>query len=301
MTPTRIPHLCGGIFFGLLCEAKKTRRKAKNKLNGGSDGLTIPGIYAGLINVITGEDLSSCAGLTLKRCATNYRKCESSTGAYVPFTNSANQSAFAAQYKSKNPDLLNRMSRFIDTYLNEAKCEWLVRAIIEILQTERPNTVVALNDAEYITVAKLDNSKTISFLPFLLSVLYYVVTECPDCESGKPTFEAWYSQKSPRGEWKFNSNVGNGLSPMNVSINLTPHSSKDPAALPPYSDNTTQTNHQTINPSQNTIPEAAERIKHNDDAIPNAASTKGTVVHQTIVNQYGSHPIHIDHVENLSL
>ena len=70
MAPTKIPHLCGGILFGLLYEAKKPRRKAKDKLKGGSDGLTIPGIYAGLINVVTGEDLSAYAGTTLKKCAT---------------------------------------------------------------------------------------------------------------------------------------------------------------------------------------------------------------------------------------
>ena len=38
-----------------------------------------------------------------------------------------------------------------------------------------------------------------------------------------------------------------------------------------------------------------------DDQEPSdAAKTNGTVVHQTIVNQYGDHPVHIDHVENLN-
>ena len=32
-----------------------------------------------------------------------------------------------------------------------------------------------------------------------------------------------------------------------------------------------------------------------------AADKNGSVVHQTIVNQYGDHPVHIDHVENLKL
>ena len=31
------------------------------------------------------------------------------------------------------------------------------------------------------------------------------------------------------------------------------------------------------------------------------ANTNGAVVHQTIVNQYGDHPVHIDHVDNLKL
>lgn len=32
-----------------------------------------------------------------------------------------------------------------------------------------------------------------------------------------------------------------------------------------------------------------------------AANKNRSVVHQTIVNQYGDHPVHIDHVENLKL
>lgn len=220
MAPTKIPHLCGGILFCLLCEAKKPRRKAKDKLKGGSDGLTIPGIYAGLINVVTGEDLSAYAGTTLKKCATNYRKCEDSTGGYVPFTEPATQSAFDSQYKRKDPDLLKRTSRFIDTYLNAAKCEWLVRAIIETIQQEQLDVDIAINYQETMKSGDLHTADNIIFLPFLLSVLHYVVLNCPDCESGRPTFENWYSQSSSRAEWKFKSNIGNGINPMNVSVDL---------------------------------------------------------------------------------
>lgn len=221
MTPTKIPHLCGGILFGLLYEAKKPRRKTKDKLKGGSDGLTIPCIYAGLINVVTGEDLSAYAGTTLKKCATNYRKCEDSTGGYVPFTESATQSAFDSQYKRKGPDLLKRMSRFIETYLNKAKCEWLVRAIIETLQKEQLDIDVAINYENSMKSGELHKADNIVFLPFLLSVLHYVVINCPDCESGRPTFESWYSQSGSRAEWKFKGDIGNGINPMNVSVDLS--------------------------------------------------------------------------------
>lgn len=221
MTPTKIPHLCGGILFGLLYKAKKTRRKAKDKLKGGSDGLTIPGIYAGLINVVTGDDVSAYAGTSLKKCATNYRKCEDSTGDYVPFTKSTTQSAFDSQYKRKDPDLLKRTSRFIDTYLNKAKCEWFVRAIIETMQKEQLDIEIAINYEDSMKSGDLHKADEIVFLPFLLSVIHYVVLNCPDCESGRPTFESWYSQSGSRSEWKFNSDIGNGIDPMNVSTDLS--------------------------------------------------------------------------------
>lgn len=342
MTPAKIPHLCGGILFGLLCEAKKTRCKARDKLNGGSDGLTIPGIYAGLINVVTGDDVSFYARSTLKKCATNYRTCVNSTGDYVPFTNPANQSAFDAQYKKKDPDLLKRMSRFIGTYLNEAKCEWLVRALIETMQAEQLDTEIAISHAETLKVSDLHTSKAISFLPFLLSVIHYVIMVCPDCESGRSTFESWYSQSGPNTAWKFNSNIGSGLKPMNVSVDLVLPSSNKSPSLAPDSDSDTKSDREVIvenmakclqplsdvleaqkktmlSPEQmsqtlnaikdaceSTTHETAEKIrsnqKHTDTKdVPEETSTNGTVIHQTIVNQYGDHPVHIDHVENLKL
>ncbi|MDO4275854.1 MAG: hypothetical protein Q4D16_19470 [Eubacteriales bacterium] len=38
-----------------------------------------------------------------------------------------------------------------------------------------------------------------------------------------------------------------------------------------------------------------------DEDMSGATDKKGKVVHQTIVNQYGDHPVHIDHVENLKM
>ena len=38
-----------------------------------------------------------------------------------------------------------------------------------------------------------------------------------------------------------------------------------------------------------------------DATASGAADKSGSIVHQTIVNQYGDHPVHIGHVENLKL
>lgn len=47
--------------------------------------------------------------------------------------------------------------------------------------------------------------------------------------------------------------------------------------------------------------DTAEAEVVDDESSPGAADKNGSVVHQTIVNQYGDHPVHIDHVENLKL
>lgn len=218
MAPTKIPHLCGGTLFDLFLEARKPRRKARNKLSGGTDGLTAADVYSGLIEVVTGEKMDY-AGKAFNKCVSNYKNCTSSKGVYIPFTEQTTQSAFDAQYKRKDPDLLERMSGFIDTYLNEKKCEWLVRALIETMQQEGLDINIAINDTDSLKVCDLHTAESIDLLPFLLNVLYYVVVYCPDCESGRATFESWYSQSSPRAEWKFKSNIGEGISPMNIFFN----------------------------------------------------------------------------------
>lgn len=227
MAPTKIPHLCGGILFDLLLEARKPRRKARNKLSGGTDGLTAADVYSGLIEVVTGEKMNY-AGKTFNKCVSNYKNCSYSKGVYVPFTEPTTQSAFVSQYKRKDHDLLERMSGFIDTYLNENKCEWLVRALIETMQQEQLDIDIAINNTDLLKVGDLHTEKAIDLVPFLLSVLNYVVVNCPDCESGRPTFEAWYTQSSPKAEWKFKSNIGEGINPMKVSFDPAAHEKSVP-------------------------------------------------------------------------
>ena len=211
MTPNTVPHLCGGILFDLLLEARKPRQKARNKLNGGSDGLTIPGVYVGLIEIVTGDDMSTSAGKTLSKCATNYRKCEDSTGDYVPFTDKSVQVAFKNLYITNMSLLLERTSKFARKYLNKDKCVWLVAALIETMQQDQSvdnDLQIAINYSEAMSVEELHTAKKIVFLPFLLNVLHYVMGNCSDCESGNATFKEWYSQATPKSEWKFNSNIG---------------------------------------------------------------------------------------------
>ncbi len=222
MPTEKIPHLCGGILFGLLLEARRTRRKARDKFDGGTDHLSAVDVYAGLIEVVTGDDISS-AGRTISKACTLYKTCQTGSGVYVPFTERATINAFDAAVKTKNPDLPKRMSEFINTYLNLERCEWLVRAIIETIHFDESiqeneeflidyDTVVCSDDLPFVSNVVLE--------PFLISVLHYVLLNCPDAESGRPTFESWYSQTSKNAEWKLHSDIGGRISPLRVYSRL---------------------------------------------------------------------------------
>lgn len=372
MAPNNVPHLCGGILFDLLLEARKPRRKARKKFDGGTDGLSDPDVYDGLVYLVTGERCSS-TGKSKSKSVSNYKNCTSSKGIYVPFTESATQSAFNSKYILRNPELYQRTAEFIDSYLSKDKCEWLVRAIIDTLQHEKIDVELSINYNDSLNVSELHTAECIVFLPFLLSVIHYVVMNHPDCESGRPTFEEWYSQSNSRSEWKFNSSIGQNLNPMNVSLDLefplqtkSKESSKEcptQSSILPLQDNSNdvRTDREVITDGvrkalqvaadalevqKAQIPSAeqmgkpllivaeaikiqehemAERWRSNEkqksETEPNGSvdaetanikesdipitsdskETTGNVVHQTVVNQYGDHPVHIDHVDTLNL
>lgn len=321
MTTYIIPHLCGGTLFDLLLESMKPRRKARNKLDGGTDGLTLPGMFAGLIYVVTGEDASSFPGDTLRKCASNFKKCEPGGGVYVPFTDPATISAFNSEVQRKNPDLLNRMSGFIDAYLNISKCEWLVRALIETMQKDEAisdTTMIAIDYEHKVPVRELHTVRKLILQPFLISVLNYVLQNCPDAESGKGTFLAWYSQASARAEWKFRADntIGDSIDPIEVTCALpdnigsieseTSYSTEGHTVTPTVEQSDDDVIVESLGAALSIFAEALEANKHqmaeqirankkkhdsqetNDSSSEPQASSETTIIqHQTNVIQNG--------------
>ena len=214
------PHLCGGTFFALVLQARKTRKKARDKQKGGTDSLSDKNVFAGLTEILTGEEFSA-AGDTIAKCASQYKTCQAVSSMYIPFTDKAAVSAFDSAYKSKNPAIYSRMTEFVETYLNEAKCEWLVRALIETIVRDTSIADEELFDIDYSSSLRKDQLECISEItlqPFLISVLRYIVLYAPDAESGRPTFEAWFSQRGKKAEWKYTGHVGDSVAPMSISL-----------------------------------------------------------------------------------
>lgn len=68
MTQKKIPYLCGGILFSLILQARKTRTKARDKFNSGSDGLNDTDVMMGLVEVVTGDSFATIQGKTFGKC-----------------------------------------------------------------------------------------------------------------------------------------------------------------------------------------------------------------------------------------
>lgn len=214
MTPTKVPYLCGGILFSLILQARKTRTKARDKYHGGSDGLKDTDVMMGLVEVVTGDSFVSSQGKTFGKCTTQFKTCQDYGTTYIPFTDSSVVSSFNSSVKQKDPDLLKRMSEFINKYINEVRSEWLVKALFEVIQNDNEidsNTSFAISSKNETAKKDLDSIAEVELPVFLLSVLYFILNERKENSKGRPTFEAWHTQNGPKSQWKYNADVGTSI------------------------------------------------------------------------------------------
>lgn len=214
MTPTKVPYLCGGILFSLILQARKTRTKARDKYNGGSDGLKDTDVMMGLVEVVTGDSFVSSQGKTFGKCTTQFKTCQDYGTTYIPFTDSSVISSFTSSVKQKEPDILKRMSGFINKYINEVRSEWLVNALFEVIQNDNeidPDTSFAVTSKNETAKKDMDSIHKVELPIFLLSVLSFILNERKDNSKGRLTFESWHTQSGPKAPWKYKSDVGTSI------------------------------------------------------------------------------------------
>lgn len=227
MIPTKVPYLCGGILFSLILQARKTRTKARDKLYGGSDGLKDTDVMMGLVKVVTGDCFTSSQGNTFAKCTTQFKTCQDYGTTYIPFTDSSVVSTFNSSVKQKDPDLLKRMSEFINKYINELRSEWLVKALFEVIQNDNeidPNTPFAVSSKIETAKKDLDNITEVELPIFLIAVFSFILNERKENSKGRSTFETWHTQSGPKAPWKYKANVGATIErSVTVKINCEPN------------------------------------------------------------------------------
>lgn len=172
-----IPYLTGGILFSLLLHARKTRRKARDKLKGGSDNLRETDLMNEINYVLTGNP-DSLAGETLKRATSQYKKCEKSNSSYIELDNPSNLRIFCNT--KNNPEIYFRISRLIDKFLGNDKKTWLAQALLETIESDTsiPNDYKFNVDVDIEVTKDILNTVTKVNLPTLIySVLCFILSQ----------------------------------------------------------------------------------------------------------------------------
>jgi hypothetical protein len=212
------PRLCGGTFFILILQARRQRSKARDRYQGGNDGLADTNVLTGLIRVAQ-PHYPTPSTSTFRHNTSEYKACQISHSSYLPFNDQTFKDGFDRQIKTDYSKAVESMSDFANKYIdreNTEKIKRLIKALLEVIEKDRS---IADTDRFYwdshkeaVTKAAILRMTDICLQPFLLAVWHYIVMNRQDNTIGRTTFEMWHKAPEVRGRpWNFISNVGNGI------------------------------------------------------------------------------------------
>ena len=190
MTNSKVPYLCGGVLFFLLAQAKPSGGTARDHAAGVKDNHKAPTVMADLVYAVTGA-----AGINAPKDTSKYRECQSNGSVNIPFNEAAVCDSYDSEVKNKYSATLGRMTEFVNWHIAPTKTDWLVKAILEIIETDED---ILGTDLFYIQpngqpVSKADICDMTEFvLPALLvGVMHFITVHRQDKnELGAATLDA---------------------------------------------------------------------------------------------------------------
>lgn len=205
MTDMQKPYLCGGTFFFLLLQARYSKTtSSRDHVNGEKEDKKDRYVMDKLVYAVTGDN-SYNIDSTFKKDTSKYRECLIPGSVNIPFNDPAVAAAYFMAIKNKNPEILKRMTEFVDTYINPTMDEWLVRALLEVIQADDISDEIDFYISSDGTPSKkkdLFTIDTFEFQPFLMGMLLFIMQYRTD-NAGSDTLANWGTKKSSNQERKF--------------------------------------------------------------------------------------------------
>lgn len=300
MTDMQKPYLCGGTFFFLLLQARYSKTtSSRDHVNGEKEDKADRYVMDKLVYAVTGTN-SYNIDSTFKKDTSKYRECLIPGSVNIPFNDPSVAAAYFMAIKNKNPEILKRMTEFVDTYINPSMDEWLIRALLEVIQADNISDEIDFYISSDGTPSKKNDLFTVEafeFQPFLMGILLFIMQYRTD-NAGSDTLANWGTKKSSNQERKFtNTTLGTQYSKPIKVFRIKPISA----------DNTKDLESETITEESDET-EYMEAEVVDDDTPSGAASenTEGTaqqsitvIQHQTNVIQNGEKSVSL--VNNGSL
>ncbi len=204
-----IPYLCGGIFLVLLTEAKEKTASRRQLRSGKKDRVSNRNILEGLIRFLMPSFSQPSAGRTFEGDTSDYRACKVAYGQNLPFDDDVEIKGFDARVKTRYMTELRKMDDLIDSFLNTGsgeRMQWLIKALLTLItkdQLIKPETVFYLSETP-ITKSELLSLDHYCLSSLLLGIWHFIVTNRPDNETGRATFEALHERADEIGaKWRF--------------------------------------------------------------------------------------------------
>lgn len=213
MPTSVIYRLCGGTFFTLLSHARLPLLSKAENYAGNKSGRTEPELLWALTRVVR-PDMPlkpNIAEKSLKDGTHDFKACISWGHGCFDLGNQSVQRAFderiRTQYKATLALMAEVVKEFIDVGSSTKKDEYLVKALVEVLndddEIEEDKLLYVLEDGRPLTKQEVCTAHEICLQPFLLGLWHYVLTTRGTNTVGKETYDTWCPPKErARREYK---------------------------------------------------------------------------------------------------
>lgn len=213
MQENMVPRLCGGTFFTLLMNAKKTK------------GVNQEDSLNELLCIFDKDAKTWRGSSSITTITSSFRNCADGKSDYINLGNATMQMNVTDHMMREYNDAIEEMRKFADGKLNlQGKAMWLVRALLELVMQDE-----AINQEEnlYINpgnvpIQKKDikTMKTINVYSFLLGIWYYCFLNCDDNSVGKDTLIEWTESQKESTVRKLKTSLGNTVSDIVLSYEV---------------------------------------------------------------------------------
>lgn len=201
-------HLCPGTFLTLLMKAKNEVATAHEKEKGISYSNSDDDVFAALLKISFPDFVVEKEG-SFHTFTNQYKQCGKEAARSIPL---ANENAVEGIRKNQlNVGFALRMQQFIKTYLKETELNWLINALVDLMDADplisdknlwymgasfqRETSTLRINDSIYVDW-------------FLASVWYYIITECKYNKIEKEVYDSWFAKEPKDKGYEFVSNIG---------------------------------------------------------------------------------------------
>ena len=192
-------RLCAGTFFTLLAHARYEQPTHAERYAGVFGDISEPDLLYAPGRVVT-PDLPKpmrSEMRTLKDNAFDLKSCQNFGGRFCGFNSVSTRAAFSERIKTEYCVPLRAMcelvDHFIETETSTKKDEYLVKALVDVIEQDRINDeqiFYVCEDGSSMTKAEICKAEKICLQPFLLGVWHYALT-IVDNKDGASTYDRW--------------------------------------------------------------------------------------------------------------
>lgn len=210
MSDKNVPYLCGGVAFFLLIQALLPNGSARDHLDGVKDDHSQPLVMQDLLLAITDTEYP-----VSEKDTSLYKDCSSEGSINIPF----NEISVAATYdnlvRKDYRTALKRMKVFVTAHLNPAMDEWLVKALLEVMEKDTgakdTDRFYIKSDGTPVPRSELGNVTDIKIDAFLVGVFHFILKYRRELNSlGTDTLDALGTKKDRKAR-RYTGHAGEGI------------------------------------------------------------------------------------------